>query len=105
MKRVFLIVLDSVGVGAAPDAARFGDAGSNTLGTCRKTGKLKVPNLEKLGLFSLDGMESQKEERAAEGCFARMTEKSNGKDHDRTLGDCRADFREADAGLSAWFSG
>lgn len=80
MKRVFLIVLDSVGVGAAPDAARFGDAGSNTLGTCRKTGKLKVPNLEKLGLFSLDGMESQKEERAAEGCFARMTEKSNGKD-------------------------
>ena len=80
MKRVFLIVLDSVGVGAAPDAARFGDAGSNTLGTCRKTGKLKVPNLEKLGLFSLDGMETQKEERAAEGCFARMTEKSNGKD-------------------------
>lgn len=80
MKRVFLIVLDSVGVGAAPDAARFGDVGSNTLGTCRKTGKLKVPNLEKLGLFSLDGMESQKEERAAEGCFARMTEKSNGKD-------------------------
>lgn len=80
MKRVFLIVLDSVGVGAAPDAARFGDAGSNTLGTCRKTGKLKVPNLEKLGLFSLDGMEPQKEERAAEGCFARMTEKSNGKD-------------------------
>ncbi len=79
MKRVFLIVLDSVGVGAAPDAARFGDAGSNTLGTCRKTGKLKVPNLEKLGLFSLDGMESQKEERAPEGCFARMTEKSNGK--------------------------
>ena len=80
MKRVFLIVLDSVGVGAAPDAARFGDAGSNTLGTCRKTGKLVVPNLEKLGLFSLDGMEPKKEERAAEGCFARMTEKSNGKD-------------------------
>lgn len=80
MKRIFLIVLDSVGVGAAPDAERFGDAGCDTLGTCRKTGKLFVPNMERLGLFSLDGMEPQDGSRQPEGCFARMREKSNGKD-------------------------
>lgn len=80
VKRIFLIVLDSVGVGAAPDAERFGDAGCDTLGTCRKTGKLFVPNMERLGLFSLDGMEPQDGSRQPEGCFARMREKSNGKD-------------------------
>lgn len=80
MKRIFLIVLDSVGVGAAPDAERFGDAGCDTLGTCRKTGKLFVPNMERLGIFSLDGMGHQDGNRQPEGCFARMREKSNGKD-------------------------
>ena len=80
VKRIFLIVLDSVGVGAAPDAERFGDAGCNTLGTCRKTGKLFVPNMERLGLFSLDGMEPKDEADSLVGCFARMREKSDGKD-------------------------
>ena len=80
VKRIFLIVLDSVGVGAAPDAERFGDAGCDTLGTCRKTGKLFVPNMERLGIFSLDGMGHQDGNRQPEGCFARMREKSNGKD-------------------------
>lgn len=80
VKRIFLIVLDSVGVGAAPDAERFGDVGCDTLGTCRKTGKLFVPNMERLGIFSLDGMGHQDGNRQPEGCFARMREKSNGKD-------------------------
>ena len=44
-KRVFLIVLDSVGVGEAPDAGKFDDVGCDTFGTCVRSGKLKVPNL------------------------------------------------------------
>ncbi|MBQ7542345.1 MAG: phosphopentomutase [Clostridia bacterium] len=51
MKRVFWIVADSLGVGALPDAAAFGDAGANTLGSLRKSGALRVPCLERLGLF------------------------------------------------------
>lgn len=52
-KRVILIVLDSAGIGAMPDAAEFGDTGSNTIGNiCRVRGKLDVPNMDKLGLPS-----------------------------------------------------
>ena len=49
-KRVFLIVLDSVGAGEAPDAAAFGDQGCDTLGTCMRSGRLNVPVMESLGL-------------------------------------------------------
>ena len=48
-KRVFLIVLDSVGAGEAPDAAAFGDQGCDTLGTCMRSGRLNVPVMESLG--------------------------------------------------------
>ena len=54
-KRVFWIVLDSVGCGEAPDAAAFGDAGCDTLGTCVRSGLLDAPNLTKLGLFNIEG--------------------------------------------------
>ena len=47
-KRVFWIVLDSAGIGGAPDAAEFGDKGADTFGTCYKSGKLKVPFMEKM---------------------------------------------------------
>ena len=53
-KRVFLIVLDSAGVGEAPDAARFDDVGCDTMGTCARSGNLNVPNMTKLGLFNID---------------------------------------------------
>ena len=56
MKRVFLVVLDSFGVGALPDAAAYGDEGSDTRLACAKTGLLHVPNLEKMGLFQIDGV-------------------------------------------------
>lgn len=79
-KRVFLIVLDSVGVGEAPDADKFDDAGCDTLGTCVRSGKLQIPNLEKLGLYHLDGTSFKKEEGVPAGCYAKMTEKSAGKD-------------------------
>ena len=55
-KRTFLIVLDSVGIGAMPDAADWGDEGSNTLGVISKHPDFCCPNLEKMGLFQIDGV-------------------------------------------------
>ncbi|MGM9643382.1 MAG: phosphopentomutase, partial [Eubacteriales bacterium] len=63
IKRVFLIVLDSFGIGAAPDAEAFGDAGSDTIGAVVKSHKFNAPNLTKLGLFAIDGQK----EKAPEG--------------------------------------
>lgn len=80
MKRVFLIVLDSFGIGSLPDAEQYGDAGSNTLATCFKTGKLRVPNMQKLGLFQIDGVEVGTKAGTSAGAFGRLAEKSAGKD-------------------------
>lgn len=80
MKRVFLIVLDSVGIGALPDAAVFGDEGTHTLKSCFQTGRLHVPNLLKLGLGHIDGVSFLKTDTAPIGAFGRMAERSNGKD-------------------------
>ena len=55
-KRVFLIVLDSMGIGEMPDAARWGDEGSNTLGSIRHLPQFSCPNLARLGLFDIDGV-------------------------------------------------
>ena len=55
-KRVFLIVLDSFGIGAEPDAAAFGDEGTNTLGAIAGHPNFNCPNLKKLGLFNIDGV-------------------------------------------------
>lgn len=79
-ERVFLIVLDSVGIGEMPDAKNYGDEGSNTLKSCYDTGKLNVPNMEKLGLFNIDGMDYAKSCENPIGVYGRMTEKSKGKD-------------------------
>ena len=57
MKRVFLIVLDSVGIGAMEDAAEFGDAGVNTLRSASHGSCFHMPNMEKLGLFNIDGID------------------------------------------------
>ena len=54
-KRVFLVVLDSFGIGGAPDAARFGDEGSNTLAAVLSYSDRPFPNLEKMGLLAIDG--------------------------------------------------
>ena len=79
-ERVFLIVLDSVGIGEMPDAKNYGDEGSNTLKSCYDTGKLFVPNMEKLGLFNIDGNNYAKPCENPIGVYGRMTEKSKGKD-------------------------
>ncbi len=80
MKRVFLIVLDSFGVGQLPDAQKYGDEGSNTLAACLSTGLLQVPNLQKLGLFNIDGLSTNESFPHPEGSFGRMAELSAGKD-------------------------
>lgn len=80
MKRVFLIVLDSVGIGAMPDAAAFGDEGSNTLQAAAKSAYFSMPNMKKLGLFNIDGVAIGEKEEKPLGAFARMTESSMGKD-------------------------
>lgn len=80
MKRVFLIVLDSFGVGEMTDAADFGDKGANTLRSCFETGTLNVPNMQRLGLFNIDGVTVGEKSPAPEGAFLRIAEKSKGKD-------------------------
>ena len=81
MKRIFLIVLDSFGIGELPDAVRFGDAGSNTLAAIRKHPAFSTPNLRKLGLFHIDGVAPQPDQSPSfTGCIGRMAEASNGKD-------------------------
>lgn len=80
MKRIFLIVLDSVGIGEMPDAADFGDEGSNTLHAASKSKYFSMPNMKKLGLFHIDGVEIGTPQESPQGAFARMTEASKGKD-------------------------
>ena len=79
-KRVFLIVLDSFGIGAEPDAPAFGDAGTNTLGAIAKHPNFNCPNLQKLGLFNIDGVTAGEKSDAPVGAFARLQEQSMGKD-------------------------
>lgn len=80
MKRVFLIVLDSVGAGEAPDAAKFGDTGASTLGTLNKTGLLKIPNLKKMGIGNIDGLSFLGKCRKPTAAYCKIREKSMGKD-------------------------
>ncbi len=78
-KRVFLIVMDSMGIGEAPDSADWGDAGSNTLGAIRTHEAFDCPNLARLGLFHIEGVGGA-EKTAPVASFARMREASRGKD-------------------------
>lgn len=79
-KRVFLIVLDSFGVGELPDAAEFGDKGSNTLKTISSAEEYSTPNMKRLGLFNIDGVDWMQREGAPAGAFGKMKESSRGKD-------------------------
>ena len=80
MRRVFLIVLDSFGIGALPDAHDFGDAGTNTLQSCVRTGLLRIPNMQKAGLGNIDGVDCLAAEAAPMGAYGRLAERSMGKD-------------------------
>lgn len=82
IKRVFLIVLDSCGVGFAHDAEKFGDKGAYTLGSLMNQDGFYVPTLQRLGLFNISGVATEKFPAAASpaGAYARVEELSNGKD-------------------------
>lgn len=79
-KRVFLIVLDSFGVGYMPDAEDFGDKGADTLKSCFSTGKLNVPNMQSLGLFNIDGVTVGEKFSTPKGAYMKIAERSRGKD-------------------------
>ena len=80
MKRVFLIVLDSCGIGAMADSETFGDVNVNTLAACATSEKLHIPNMIKAGLGNIDGVSCLPKEAAPVGAYARLTESSMGKD-------------------------
>ena len=80
IKRVFVIVLDSLGIGEMPDAHIYNDEGSDTLNSLYKSGKLNIPCLSSMGLFNIDGIEYGEKCLTPTASFARMAEKSRGKD-------------------------
>lgn len=80
MKRVFLIVLDSVGIGAMDDAAEFGDAGTNTLRSASKGSCFYMPNMAQMGLFNIDGVDWAEGVSQPSAVYGRMKEASRGKD-------------------------
>lgn len=80
-RRVILIVLDSVGIGELPDAAAYGDIGSNTLGNISKViGGLRLPNMEKMGLGNIQGAENLNKTENPIAAFGKCAELSKGKD-------------------------
>ncbi|SHH46119.1 phosphopentomutase [Clostridium collagenovorans DSM 3089] len=80
-KRAILIVLDSVGVGELPDAVAYGDTGSNTLGNIsKKLGGINLPNMQKIGLGNINGIEGIIKESNPTGAFGKSSELSKGKD-------------------------
>ncbi len=80
VKRIFLIVLDSCGVGAAPDSEQFGDIGVNTLRSCAASPKFSIPHLIEAGLGNLDGIEYLPKTDHPTAALARLQEASMGKD-------------------------
>ncbi|SFQ24740.1 phosphopentomutase [Lachnospiraceae bacterium XBB1006] len=79
-RRVFLIVLDSFGIGYEPDAAEFGDVGANTLKSVSTSKEFHVPLMQKMGFFNIDGVEVGEKVPQAIGSYARLQEASKGKD-------------------------
>ena len=80
MKRIFLIVLDSFGIGAMPDSEAFGDVNVNTLAACATSAELRIPNMIAAGLGNIDGVSCLPKVDMPKGAYARLTEKSMGKD-------------------------
>lgn len=80
MKRIFLIVLDSFGVGALPDSKDFGDVGVNTLAACATSSQLQIPTMIAAGLGLIDGVSCLPKPTAPTGAYGRLAEASMGKD-------------------------
>ena len=80
MKRVFLVVLDSVGIGEAADASAFGDCGANTLKSACLVGGARLDNLCKMGLGNIDGVDFLPKTDRPTASYCRLSEASAGKD-------------------------
>lgn len=80
IRRVFLIVLDSCGVGQAPDAAEFSDQGADTMRTIAKSGRFEIPNLLRLGLGDIEGIDYLKKPSRRKAAVGKAAERSRGKD-------------------------
>ncbi len=80
MKRVFLCVLDSMGIGNAPDADKFGDSGANTLKSISESPYFNSDFMNKMGLGNIDGIDCVRKESNPIACVGRLCEKSKGKD-------------------------
>ena len=80
MKRAFLIVLDSFGIGEMPDAAAYGDINVNTLRSVSKSPYFHMEHMKNMGLFNIDGVEVGEKTAHPTAAYARMTERSRGKD-------------------------
>ena len=80
MKRIFLFVLDSFGIGAMPDSEKFGDVGVNTLRSCTTSSQLNIPTMTAAGLGNIDGVDCLPKTDAPTGAYARLQEASMGKD-------------------------
>ncbi|MGN0474732.1 MAG: phosphopentomutase, partial [Acutalibacteraceae bacterium] len=80
IKRVFLIVLDSLGAGELPDASDYGDKGSNTLRSISQSPQLFIPNLRKLGIGNIDGLGFLGTNQNQQAAVCKLGELSKGKD-------------------------
>ena len=80
MKRIFLIVLDSFGIGEMEDAASYGDVNVNTIRSVSSSPYFNLPNLKSLGLFQIEGVEVGEKDSSPQAVIARMREASKGKD-------------------------
>ena len=81
MSRVIWMVIDSVGIGALPDSQKFGDVNVDTLGNIVRACKgIKIPNMIKLGLANIEGVDSLENIESPIGCYGRCSEVSKGKD-------------------------
>ncbi len=79
-KRIFLIMLDSFGIGEAKDAKEFGDEGSSTLKSIMRSDKFDIPNMKKLGLLNIEGLGVEGSTEKITGAYAKLSEQSKGKD-------------------------
>ena len=105
MKRVFLIVLDSFGIGEMPDAEAYGDINVNTLRSVSKSPYFHMEHMRDMGLFQIDGVGVRENRTSHSGlCPYDGTFDRKGYDH-RTLGDCRYLFAKASSYVSQRFPG
>ena len=79
INRVIIMVLDGFGIGEAPDAKKYGDEGSNTLAGIYNNASLNIPNMQKVGLYNIDGVDAGEKTKKTKGAYGRAQEQADGK--------------------------